>query len=407
MDKENNKLVVVVFLFLIFYFLSGCNEKPTEITYNLLYDTTSVIPLSSDTVNFFRGGESKYVFAKIFNVGAVFIGAYNGYRAGAMFRFKETNLPDTLAAWLTVDRIDSVRIVLPFARYVLGDSVNPNFSFKIYLIKEYWSNQVTWDSLFNDWYPNSKVEQVPIGSFSGKIELKDTMPEISVSLQKDFIIDWLQKSKDTIPIWGILLAPEPNCNIIHQINAQYIAEKEPPHPKIIVNYRHKDGSYRIWYIHSAIDASVVMVPPVDTTKLIIQSGYSYRFKINFDVSHLPLFSAIHYAELELTIDKENTLFGNNGLDTVFTGGYFADAPLDSVPIVSFYGRRQGDKVYFQKVSTPIELWLKNSRKGELYFYSYYWNEVRSLNRIAFYGFDASDPTKRPKLKIIYSKRFAR
>ena len=406
--NNNKKFWCFLFPLLVALALfSGCNEKPTEITYNLLYDTTSVIPVSSDTVNFFRGGESKYVFAKIFNAGAVFIGAYNGYRAGAMFRFKETNLPDTLAAWLTADQIDSVRIAFPFSRYVLGDSVNPNFSFKVFLIKEFWSNQVTWDSLFNDWQPNSRVEPVPIGTFSGRIELKDSMPDIYVSLQKDFIIDWLRKNKDSIPIWGILLAPDPSCNIIHQIHAQYIAEKEPPHPKIVVNYRHKDGSYRVWYIHSAIDASVVKVPPIDTTKFVIQSGYSYRVKIGFDVSHIPLLSAIHYAELELTIDPENTLYGNFGLDTVFTGGYFGDASLDSVPKVSFYGKRQGDKVYFQKVSTPIELWLKDTRKGDLYFYSYYWNDVRSLNRIAFYGFDAPDPRKRPKLKIIFSKRFAR
>lgn len=404
---RNNFVAFILCFFIFVSIFSGCNETPTEITYNLLFDTTSILPVSSDTVNFFRGEETKYVFAKIFNTGAVFVGAFNGYRAGALFRFKEANLPDTLS-WLTEDRIDSVRLVLPFSRYVLGDSINPSFSFKIFLVKEYWTNQITWDSIFNDWQPKSRIEQVPIGSFSGKIELKDSMPEIIVQLQKSFIIDWLRKSKDSVPIWGILLAPEPSCNIIHQINSQYIAEKEPPHPKIIVNYRFKDESNRIWYIHSAIDASVVQVPPFDTTKILtIQSGYSYRVKIGFDFSSIPLLSAVHYAQLELTIDTVNTLYGNLGLDTIFTGGYFENAPIDSIPLVTFYGYRRGNKVYFEKVSTPVELMLKNTRKGEIYLYSYYWNDVRSLNRISFYGSDVSDPSKKPKLRIIYSKRFAK
>lgn len=403
--KVIKKISIFLLTLLIFAkLLSGCNELPSEITYSLLYDTTSVIPITSDSVDFLTGGQTKYVFAKIFNTGSIFIGAWNGYRAASLLRFKESNLPDTLL-WLTEDRIDSVVLVLPFDIYLFGDSSNRNLSFKVFLINQYWTNQVTWDSIFSNWVPNNKVDPISIGSFSGKVETKDTITEVTVPLSKSFILDWLKKNADSIPIWGLLVAPDPTCNIIHQISAQFITESKVNHPRLNVYYKHPDGSDRIWKIYSAIDASVIDVPEVDTTNsFVIQSGFSYRVSLRLDVSKLPQFSAIHFAQLELTIDPKNTLYGNTGLDSVFTGGYFGTNPLDSVPEISFLGRRIGEKVYFYKVSTPIELWLKEDGKGELVLYSYYWNEVRTLNRIAFYGFDAPDPQKRPKLKIIYSKR---
>lgn len=400
------KLSIGLLLLSFSLLFSSCNEKPTSITYSLLYDTISISAVSSDTMNFFEGNKTVYVPTKIFNGGAIFVGGYNGYRAASLLRFKESNLPDTLASWLTQDMIDSVNIVLPISRYVLGDSLNPNFSFKIYLVNQFWSNAITWDSLFNDWTPNSKVEPNPIGYYAGKIELKDSMPNLTIPLQSSFITDWLKKNKDSIPIWGILLAPESGCRIIHQIRAQYITvDTVNIHPKIIVKYRYKDGTPRVWYINSAIDCSVTQVPPLsDSTSLVIQGGYSYRALLQFNFSAIPKFSAIHYAQLEFTIDESKTIYGNLGSDTVFTGSYFEKRSLDSVPIFSFYGRREGNKVTFPKVSTPIELWLKGNGKGELVFYPYGWNEIQRLDRIAFYGINTSDPRLRPKLKLIYSKR---
>lgn len=400
------KLSINFLLFPFLLLLFSCNEKPTSITYSLLYDTISISAVSSDTINFFEGNRTVYVPTKIFNAGAIFVGGYNEYRAASLIRFKESNLPDTLASWLTQDRIDSVNLVLPMSRYVLGDSLNPNFSFKIYLVNQFWSNQISWDSLFNDWTPNSRVEPNPIGYYAGKIELRDSMPNLTIPLQPSFVIDWLQKNKDSIPIWGILLAPEPGCRIIHQIRAQYItADTVNIHPKIVVKYRYKDNSLRTWYINSSIDCSITQAPPLsDSTSLVIQSGYSYRVLFQFDFSPIPKFSAIHFAQLELAIDESKTIYGNLGADTVFTGSYFEKRSLDSVPLFSFYGRREGNKVIFPKVSTPIELWLKGNGKGELVFYPYAWSDVRRLDRIAFYGINASDPRLRPKLKVIYSKR---
>ncbi|ROL58365.1 hypothetical protein D9V84_01125 [Bacteroidetes/Chlorobi group bacterium Naka2016] len=394
----------LLLLIIIEALLSSCNELPTEITYSLLYDTTTVLPISSDSVNFFVQGKTKYVFAKIFNVGAIFVGGWNGFRSASLLRFKESNLPDTLL-WLTEDRIDSVRLVLPFQNYVFGDSLNSILSFKVFLINQYWTNQVTWDSVFDNWTPKPLINPTPIGSFSGKVNLNDSIAELSISLQKSFILDWLKKNKDSIPIWGILIAPDQSCNVIHRISAQFVTEEKVSHPKIVVHYKYLDSTDRVWYIHSAIDASVVDVPKVDTLNfLTIQSGFSYRVAIEFDLSKIPKFSAIHYAQLEMFIDPENTIYGNSGLDTIFTGGYFGTNPLDSVPMISFLGRREGTKVTFYKVSSPLELWLKENGKGEIVLYSYYWNESRTLNRISFYGLNATDPRKRPRLKIIYSSR---
>lgn len=386
------------------FFLSSCNELPTELTYPLLYDTVSIQAVSSDTINFILSTESVYSPARIFNTGAIFVGANNGFRTASLIRFSESNLPDSLD-WLTPDRIYDINLELIPNRYVLGDSNLASFSFKVYLIKEFWTNRVTWDSLFNDWMPNNRIELTPIGSFSGSLALKDTMDTVFIPLQTSFIIDWIQKNKDSIPIWGILLAPEPSCNVIYQFKSQYITDIPVPRPRLTVRYRYKDESTRIWHIYSATDASVADVPKLqNSSSLVIQSGYSYWASLQFDVSSIPLFAGIHYAELELTIDPTQTIYGNTGIDSVFVGGLFENRSLDTVPIVSFTGYRNGNKVIFPKVSTPIEIWAKNKQGGKLYFYSYYWNDVRSLNRTVFYGLNSSDPRLRPKLKIIYSRR---
>lgn len=405
-NKNHNRFLLRIWLWSILSvtIFPSCNELPTELTFPLLYDTVSINALSSDTINFFLNSETIYSPARIFNTGAIFVGANNGYRAGSLIRFTESNIPDTLD-WLTSDRIYSVDLQLIPNRYVFGDSISPNCSFKVYLIKEFWSNQVTWDSIFNDWMPNNRVEITPIGSFSGSLALKDTMDTVSILLQTSFITDWIRKNKDSIPIWGILLAPDPSCNIIYQFKSQYVSEFAVPRPRLTVKYRDKDESSRIWYINSAIDASVVEVPKLeDKNSIVIQSGYSYWTSLTFDVSNIPLFSGIHYAELELTIDLSKTAFGNQGIDTVFVGAYYENRTLDTVPLVTFYGFRKADKVIFPKVSTPIEIWSKGERTGKLYFYPYHWNDLRSINRTYFYGLDANDPRVRPKLKVIYSQR---
>ncbi|MGQ9819048.1 MAG: hypothetical protein ACUVQ1_03890 [Candidatus Kapaibacteriales bacterium] len=404
--NQNPKSFISFYIWFTFLVtvLSSCNELPTELTFPLLYDTVSIYALSSDTINFFKASETIYSPARIFNTGAIFVGAFNGFRAASLIRFTESNLPDSLD-WLTSDRIYSIELELIPNRYIFGDSVSPNFAFKVYLIKEFWSNQVTWDSLFNDWVPNNKVDLTPIGSFNGGLTLKDTMDTVSIPLQNSFIIEWIQKNKDSIPIWGILLAPEPSCNVIYQFKSQYVSELAVSKPRLTVKYRYKDESTRIWYVHSAIDASVVEVPKlVNKNSILIQSGYSYWSSLTFDVSKIPLFSAIHYAELELTIDPSKTTYGNQGIDTVFEGAYYENRKLDTVPLVTFYGYRKGDKVIFPKVSTPIELWTKGEQTGKLYLHSYHWSDFRSLNRTGFYGLDANDPRLRPKLKVIYSQR---
>lgn len=405
-NKNHNRFLLRVWFWgtLSTIIISSCNELPTELTYPLLYDTVSIHALSSDTINFFVSSETIYSPSRIFNTGAIFVGAYNGYRAGSLIRFNELNLPDTLD-WLTSDKIYSVDLQLIPNRYVFGDSISPNFSLKVYLIKEFWSNDVTWDSLFNDWMPNNRVEISPIGSFKGSFVLKDTMDTVSIPLRTSFVIDWIQKNNDSIPIWGILLAPDPSCNIIYQFKSQYVSEFAIPKPRLTVKYRYKDETTRIWYINSAIDASIVDVPKLeDKHSIVIQSGYSYWTSLTFNVSNIPLFSGIHYGELELTIDPSKTTYGNQGIDTIFVGAYYENDTLGTDPLVTFYGFRKGDKVIFPKVSTPIEIWAKGKRTGKLYFYSYLWNDLRSLNRTCFYGLDANDPRVRPKLKVIYSQR---
>ncbi len=392
-------------LVLLVVILISCNERPTSLTYPLLYDTVTVAAISSDTVDFFADAGTVFSPAQIFNTGVIFIGRYQDFSAASLIRFKESNLPDTLA-WLTPDRIHSVRLLLPVNRYLIGDSVNPNFSFKVYYIKEHWTNKLTWDSILSGYTPNERCNPNPIGSFNGKIIFQDSTPDLEVELQPDFVVDWLQKNKDSIPIWGILLAPEPSTNVIYSFQSQYITDlPNIKTPKLVVKYRHPDRDTAIWNIHSAIDFSVTKVPELtDSNLLVIQSGYSYRLRFSLDVSKIPMFSGIHYAQLELTIDPSRTLVGNQGLDTVFTGAYFASRSLDTLPLVTFLGYKSGNKVIFPKVSTPIEIWLKENQKGDIYLYSYYWNDVRKLDRIAFFGLEEKDPNRKPKLKIIYSKR---
>ncbi|MFC2130789.1 hypothetical protein ACFLSQ_05095 [Bacteroidota bacterium] len=413
--KIKKNVIVPGFITLILLF-NSCNEEPTNMGYTLLQDTITIYPISTNDTSLITGVGSYRHYLNTINRGIIHIGKFNEYEAISLLRFTEpvkgTDSLDFLVDY-TTDEIISCKISMPVNRYALGDSLNPGaLSFTLYKIVDYWSNLTTWDSLFTG---NLIDMTKPVGEFNGDIEQKDTIPNIEFDFDKELALEWIKdwyryKNGDTINniVWGIAFKPNDNSSVIRQFAGPAIGGQENT-TKLTLIYLDSSGVEDTLEMVSAIDKPFYKTPEFNPEELIVEGGATIRGLMYFDVSMIPPVSAIHSAQLELTLDMEKNLFGNFGLDSTILAELPADNDSASFKeekfIRSYYAERTEDKFYFTSITSAIETWNRKDGKGLIVFHpDGSQNEYRELDKMTFYGLNAPDSAKLPKLTIIYSTR---
>jgi hypothetical protein len=388
-------------------FIWGCNDQPTYIGSSLLLDTIAVKPITSHDTTLFSGSKSFVQRLQMFNSGVMFLGKYQDVQGLSMIRF--TGIPDSLDTITEAD-IDSATLYLPLLRYALGDSLNQTaLSFKIYEIVKLWINATTWDTLFasgttSNYFDYSKV----IGTFNGSIVQKDTMQTLSIPLDKSLLIDWFVKQHDTTlakTIYGIVLLPDESSSVVRALSSLTLTDNRSS-PYISVTYRLNTNHYTA-ILKSAIDASCTNANPPDVNTLTVQGGVSDRFSLSFDLSMIPDEAAIHAAEIEFTFDKSGSVAGNFDFDTTLDAKLYYDTTNLSI-FFEYLGYRLSDStnIYkFPSITSAIQYFIRKGKKGTLTFMpGTFETEYRQLDKMKFYNIDATDTTKRPVLRIIYSTR---
>lgn len=387
---------------LLIALLYSCNEKPTDVAYELISDTISVNIITHSDTNLIYGIERKVMSPCAFNTGNFFVGNARGINAISVIRFDY--LPDSVS-YLKESDIESVTLYLFPNRYALGDTLNPSFGFEIKKVERYWSANANYDSLM---VPG--MISYRIGSFDGKIDLLDTMKSIEVNLDRKIIADWLVRRTDTnayVVNWGIALLPINNSNVIHSFNGQGIGSVLMPGLKVIFN--DKDNKKDTINLDAAITSSFIKYPEYkDDNKIVFQGGLDVRTNLLFDLSMIPSFSGISKMDMQLTIDKENSVLGN--LKQV------EDFRIDFVPDTAkslfgnyFYYMEASDtnltKFYCPSLTSAAELWNRKDGKGKLQVRgSNVESLYRRLDRYVFHGIDDPDTNKRPKVRVIYTIR---
>ncbi len=391
------------------FWVSACNDKPSDMAINLLPDTVSIRTLSSNDTLLIIGKAVYTPKLPIFNSGSVFIGRSDDVVAVTMLNF--AYLPDTLGN-VKVEDIQSVELTLFPNRYAFGDTISGNYGFDVYRVNRRWTpDSTTYDSIMVS--PANYYGAEKVATYDGRITLADTMASIKLSLPHEMIVEWLKteltldtatntmKPKIT-PNWGLAFVPKENCNVIYRFEAS--APNKALSSKILVKYKDiaKD-TIRDLNLVSSVDVTFLKTAVPDTNDVIIQNGLNYWTRFDFDLSSIPRFSGIHKAQFELTLDRSRSRHGNVPLDSIIDMSYFENN-IKSKTFNYTGGRIVNSDVYIFPSITSISQYMnKYGGKFSLVLMpNSIVNQSRELERLTFYGMDNPDISKRPTLKIIYS-----
>lgn len=402
--KKRNFLAFFTPALLVFAsLLNSCNEEPTNLGFSLIKDTVAIVAESGKDSIYITSAEPYLFNPETFNPGAVLIGKYGDYKSSSMVRF--ANIPDTLAD-LSESDIQSAELIVYPLNYAYGDFKGTNLlSFKVKPVIKYWDNKLATDQFYAD---NSMFDNKVVAQWSGSIKLSDsTIDPITMQLDKGLVIDWLKKTagkKDTI--WGIAFLPDDNSTVINRFAAQGYGAVDYARIKVVCSTA--PGVVDTIYFTSGIDKFFLMGKAPANNKITVEGGRQIRSRLNFDISSIPSLAGIHRAEIELTLDSENSYFGSAVQDSVLRIDYFENAEDEkqASPLFYFFMKRESanSNKYIAKSLAPVfSQMLVTGRKGSIVFrFNESISEANSANRIVFHGPDDPDASKRPKLRLIYS-----
>ncbi len=384
---------------------TGCNEKPTQISETLIPDTIVLGAVNSKETSIITDYEQETHRLPLFNLATLFIGKHNEYEALTFLRFP--NLPDTLD-FLREEHLQYVRFRIYPDFYAFGDTIENNLAFNIYKIQKLFTNETTWDSIQQSSEPFWGNDI--LGTFSGNIAPHgDTLDPLEIELEKSIIADWALSLGDSLAEtqnYGIALIPQDESTYIRKFFSQGVGA-ETPRPEIEMVYTGLDNESHTLTLKSANDFSAVNGKEPDEGMMTSQGAVSYKSRLYFDVSMLPPFAAVHNSELVLTLNEELSRWGNGGEASLIEADLLADTSLTSDLLRYYEGKRQegGNKYVFNTISYAVEVWNRKDGEGFLVIVpAGAENLYRKMDRMVFYPPDYPDSTKRPYLKIVYSKR---
>lgn len=150
-------------------------------------------------------------------------------------------------------------------------------------------------------------------------------------------------------------------------------------------------------------------PPV-MTPIEVQGCFGIRSNIKFDLSSLNNKPVINNAVLELTLNKSQSQIEGYSPDTIAVYIRSSDSNLDNIYTStqwSAYGAKKDSSqttiVYQCKVTPFVQQWVNNVIVNN--GFNIRWAaENSSADKAIFYSSTEADRTKRPALKIVYSKK---
>jgi hypothetical protein len=416
MINKKNNLIAIITVIIAIIGLSSCNDLPTSIGETLMKDTVEVSTLSDENAGIIQSTEAYQTIIKSYTSNTTLIGQTGDTKAVYLFRLLSNQLPDSIGT-VTPEKIISAKLILEVAPYAIGDLTNGLFSVDVKEVTKYWSKiendsiqLTTYSSLFNspaDYFGRK------IGQYSGQINLSKTgfTDEVAIDLDKNYISDILQKKPGTntlVTSQGIAVIPRSDCDIINQfVTYVNIGDKDTMSRVELVYYNLK-GGIDTAKVLIGNDGLFTSVPPVPAGRMAVQENVDYRTEIKLDLSKIDKFAGVIKTELILTLDEANSYHGNEGLDSAIYLGIFSDRDQTS-PLSTYYvqgGPDSTGKFVFSSLSAPIQYIIRHGGKGSIIIYpghgarnSYTDNK---MDRMVFFGKYATDPTKRPILRIAYS-----
>jgi hypothetical protein len=414
----------------------------------LVKDTVVLRGISTPEYELITGYSQFRVYEPYASI-AVLLGKSGEFSATSALQVGFNQRPDTLD-YLKPEDIIQAKLFLYLNDYIFGEQDMPQLSFDAKRINRFWSPRIvsdperkdiftTWDSLY---ISPANYFGDNIGNFTGTIQITDsTENKIDLDIDPQYMIDLFQIEgtdtnddgnddifENTID-WGIVLDPQDQSNAIHQLNFISVGDDldlidsdlRTPYYEVIYNSKEGTVDTLRMYVEAAAEFAKSPLPPSD--RMILQAGENLRTSISFDISDIPTLAGIVKAEMEIFTDEDNTYYGSFGQDTIISLSLlqdldgFNDFISDSTSFLfnesyTYYGFRNDStsSYVFPSIGSSLELWLRTEYYPSLILstnirsilFDVNDNEIFQMDRISFYGPDAEDPDKRPKLTVIYS-----
>lgn len=387
-------------------FLISCNEAPTDTGYNLINDTISVNVVTSDTTQLIYKTDTKSFSPCVANANVLFCGKSDNIQAASIIRF--AYLPDSLS-YLKESDIVSAKLTLFPNRYALGDTNNANFSFTLKKVENYWSVNANWDSISVPGFMSRDV-----GIYSGKILLQDTIPAITIDIDKKLITEWFQLKTDTLAAvvnWGVALIPAQSSNVIYSFGGEGISQTTDKIPTLQIIYNDSTAHLDTLYLYAGLNAAFLNSTSNNNDDIVIQGGFDIRTNLYFNINQIPPFANISKMELDLTLNKEKSLIGNDTLKTLFRIDFVSDTTKSMYGNYYYYAVKSdslSDVYSCVSVTSAAQVWNRFDGKGILQIGAAdFASQYQVLDKLVFYGINDPDPAKRPKVRIVYTKQSKR
>jgi hypothetical protein len=386
-------LSAIVLTFIILNFVS-CSEDPSSIGSAFL--TRDLINL--DSLDSFKDTlpQFSYTYKHIIPLGfssTLLLGAKGDNVATMLLSFNIV-VPDSIKTDLLNNAlVVSSSTVQLYKNYNYGDSTAP-IDYTVHSVNSPWtSSGFTFDSL-----PGLQHDAEDV---STNRSFTDTLCQFNLSTA--LTLKWLNiYANSQTPDNGIVVIPQNSGKIIGFYALTPATDVNIPYLVVVLN---KPGVYSndTLKFSTTSDLSVISgnIPQNPPENIFVQSSSELESRIQFDLSKVPQHAIINYAELQLTIDTTKSVFGSSYSDQL-TAYYITDSTrIDSSSVSQVTLNRSGS-LYTGIITHYVQNWLSTKINEGIQIRAGAYDT--GLELWALKGTNASDPSKRPRLKIIYTNK---
>ncbi len=385
-------LLLLGAVIILITFTTGCDEDPTSVGEGILPDEDFI---AIDTL-IIDAYESFSVDVPTTTGGSptLFVGENEKKRVMSIFRFDslltDRNItPDTIDA---SEVFDATLYLTP--EYYLGDSTE-TISVELFEVLSGWSPEGFNRDVFE--IINRGNESL----YTSSVMLGDTNA-VEFSLPRPLMRKWAEKGEQSVIPQGLILKSNEDANGIIGFGGS--ADDNAPRLRIIYGSEEEQDTVVFSRNARAFAANLKDDPDLQNN-LIVQAGTATRAIVRFDVSELPRGALIHNAQLELTKNPYLSIPHPTIVDSLF-----AHHIIDVNKFTVREANRgelirvetgENTTIYRATVSEITQAWATVEDNNGLIIRDDH--ETLGLHRTSFYTEQAEDATKRPRLKIIYSR----
>ncbi len=390
---KKNSLILLSFIF----FLIGCAEKPKNVGDSLI-DPNDVFAIADTVITSMSDMTYRVVYANGFGNTNLTGRLQNNDESISLFKF----IPDGSIDSLKGAQIDTVELSL-YVNYRFQPS-SPMIEFDVKKIETSWSqSSFSYDSL-----PVFVVAQDSIlGLFKDSMNYGAT---VTAQIKKDYIRRWADSYSDTgnyDQYYGFTVQARTITTGL--IGFSTFNSFSGIYPRLLIKYT-KNGTRDSVVIISGEDTFVSKFSTAPTlTPITVHAAFGVRSKVNFKFNTLGNKPTISRAVFELTLDTAASLFSGYSPDTVIALLGMDSSIVDrSDSTIYVFGYRKENvanqsPVYSFVVSNIVQRWVNGLKPN--YGLTLRWAaEFSSAEKAVFFSSTAADTTKRPRIKITYSKK---